>query len=107
MHVAYSTKHDPFLIGLKTMIDEETYICRTQEQAQFNKILIEKLRLLENDYIQKRNEMKPKQEYMGLSAMCKFVKTISKWPLVREQLIAVKKTQQIMMEQYEYETQKI
>jgi predicted GTPase len=107
MHVAYSTKHDPFLIGLKTMIDEETYICRTQEQAQFNKKLIEKLRLLENDYIQKRNEMKPNQKYMGLPAMCKFVKTISEWPLVREQLIAVKKTQQSMMEQYEYETQKI
>jgi hypothetical protein len=107
MHIAHSTKDNPFFIGLVEMIVEETHICESQKSAHFNIQLVEKLRQLENLYQQRMNKMKPDDESVKLTAIYKLIKTIGEYPPVREQMTAVKETQRIMMKQNEYEVGKI
>jgi hypothetical protein len=107
MHVACSTKDDLVSNGLKQMIVEETYICKSQKLTHFNKQLVEELTELEKHHKQRMNKMKPNGEKVELRTIYKSIETISKYPPVHEQMVAVKKTQQIMMEEYEYQAQRI
>jgi hypothetical protein len=107
IHVAHSTKDDPFLTGLGEMIDEEAAICESQKLTHFNMQLVEELRKLENQHKQRMNKLKPNDEYVGLPAIYTLIKTTGEYPLMREQMAAVKQTQQMMMEQHEYEAQRI
>jgi GTPase SAR1 family protein len=107
MHVACSAKDDPFSSGLKEMIVEEIYICEKQKLTDFNKQLIEELTKLQDVHRQETNKMKPNQESVNLPGIYKVIKIIGEYPLVHEQMLAVKQTQQLVMEDYEYEVQRI
>jgi hypothetical protein len=107
MHVACSSREDPFLIGLAEMIAEESDICKNQKETVFNQQLVEELKMFKNLYEQHRNKMKPDQVYVELTAIYKLIKSIGECLHVREQMVAVKKTQQLIMKQHEYEPQKI
>jgi hypothetical protein len=104
MNIAHSTKGDPFCIGLIEMITEEECIFKNQNLARLNTQLFEELTNLENLYNQQINNMPPNQEYAGLAAIYQLIETISECPLVHEQLVAVKKTQQMIMQQHEFES---
>ncbi|CAF3216817.1 unnamed protein product [Rotaria sp. Silwood2] len=107
IHTAYSTKDDPFLNGLVEMIAEETYTCEIKISNNFNKQLCEELSKLANEYEQRMNKKKSIQENIDLPAVYKLIKIISECSVVREQIIAVKKRHRMMIEEYEYEVQKM
>ena len=107
IHVACSTKTDPFSIGFEEMIVEEKSICNNQKLTDFNRHLIEELTKYHDLYKQQIIKTKSNKESMKLPNIYKLIKIIGEYPLVQEQMVAVKKTQQSTMEEYEYEVEKI
>ncbi|CAF2753086.1 unnamed protein product [Rotaria sp. Silwood2] len=102
-----STKDDPFLNALVEMIVEETYICEIQTTNDFNKQLVQELSKLESQYEQQMSKMKSTNENIDLPAIEKLIMNISEYSIIRVQMTAVKKGRQMMIEEYEYEVQKI
>ncbi|CAF1548402.1 unnamed protein product, partial [Rotaria sordida] len=107
IYAACSTKDDPFLKGLKEMIREETYICEMEKSNALNLQLAEELLKVESQYKQQWNKVKLAQENIDLPGVYKLIKLISDYPTVHEQMVAVKKRQKMMLEEYEYEADKI
>ncbi|CAF1333113.1 unnamed protein product [Rotaria sp. Silwood1] len=107
IHTACSTKDDPFLMGLEEMIVEETYICEIQKPNDFNIQLVRDLSKLESQYEEQKNKLKSIQENFDLSAIYNLIKIVSDYPTVHEQMVAVKKRQKMLIEEYEYEADKI
>ncbi|CAF0953107.1 unnamed protein product [Rotaria sordida] len=107
MHVVCSTKVDPFLIGFVEMITEEDAICNSQTSDRFNLQLVNDLRNLKNKYDNRFNEILHNENYRKLSDIYNLINTISKYPMVCEQLAAVKEGQKIMMKQHEHEISRI
>jgi GTP-binding protein EngB required for normal cell division len=98
MYVARSTKDDPFWTGLVQMIMDEN---------DFNLQLAEELRIIQKKYEQKMSKMKQNKKNIELTMIYKLMHTIKEYPMIDEQMLAVKQTQETMMEQYEYEVSKI
>mgnify|MGYP001034389244 FL=1 len=92
------SKDDPFTIGLERMIDEEKYILEKHNQAHFNRKLLDKLQEL---------KYQSNHEHITLVDIYEMIEQINKYPMIAEQMKAVKETQTKMMNQYEYEPQKI
>ncbi|CAF3670281.1 unnamed protein product [Rotaria sordida] len=107
IYAACSTKDDPFLKGLKEMIREETYICEIEKSNALNLQLAEELLKVESQYKQQWNKVKLAQENIDLPGVYKLIKVISDYPTVHEQMVAVKKRQKMILEEYEYEADKI
>ncbi|CAF1468059.1 unnamed protein product [Rotaria sp. Silwood1] len=107
MHTAHSTKDDPLLNGLIEMIAEETYICEIKISNNFNKQLSEELSKFANEYEQQMKKMKLTQENIDLPTIYKLIEMIKGYSMVHEQMTAVKKRHRMMIEEYEYEVQKM
>jgi hypothetical protein len=110
MFTAHSVKFDPFLIGLKEMIDEENQICQSQKFDYFNSYLVKKLMILQELYefcIEKITERKSNKGPIDLPAIYRSIDSIAQYPMLHEQMVAVKQSQQMMMEDYECEVQAI
>ncbi|CAF4986080.1 unnamed protein product [Rotaria sp. Silwood1] len=107
MHVVCSTKDDPFLIGFVEMIIEENDIYNSQTSNRLNLQLANDLRNLKNKYEQRFNEIHHLENYRKLSNIYYLINNINKYPMIREQLAAVKEGQKIMMKQHEYEIPRI
>ena len=107
IHTAGSKKGDPFFIGLVEMIVEETSICKSKETAHLNTQLVEELRKLQNRYEQHMDKKKSNRKNVELSAIYKLIEIIGNHSMVREQMVAMKQTQRIVMEEYEYEVEAI
>ncbi|CAF4842154.1 unnamed protein product [Rotaria sp. Silwood2] len=103
MYAACSSKHDPFDIILTRMIDEENNICLSQNVNYLNLQLVNDLRKVKCDYQIQINDMKNNHRYSSLSDIYKWIQIIREYPMVREQMIAIKQGQEIIMKQYEYE----
>ncbi|CAF0746792.1 unnamed protein product [Adineta ricciae] len=101
------TKADPFLNVLTSMINEEKYICRTEPTHSFNSELLNELLILEDRYRKSFIEMKSEFTNLDLSKVYKVIDVISQYPMIQKQMKAVKQTQQKIMEQYEYDVNKI
>jgi hypothetical protein len=98
-----SSKSDPFFIGLVQMITEEKYICDNQKPNDFNLRLVDDLRDLQKEYDKQMSSIVHNQELKKLSDIYNLIDVIHKCSMVREQIIAVKEGQKLMMKQYEYE----
>ncbi|CAF4824159.1 unnamed protein product, partial [Rotaria sp. Silwood1] len=107
IHVVCSTKDDPFLIGFVEMIIEENDIYNSQTSNRLNLQLANDLRNLKNKYEQRFNEIHHLENYRKLSNIYYLINNINKYPMIREQLAAVKEGQKIMMKQHEYEIPRI
>ncbi|CAF0880650.1 unnamed protein product [Adineta ricciae] len=104
---SHGTKADPFVNGLTSMIDEETYICRTEQTHSFNSELLNELLILKDRYRRSFIEMQSKFTTLDLPKVYKVIDNISQYPMIQKQMKAVKETQQKIMEQYEYDANKI
>jgi hypothetical protein len=98
IYVARSTKEDPFFIGLIRMIMDEN---------EFNIQLAKDLRRIQNKHEENMSKMQSNKKKTDLSTIYDLINTISDLPTIDEQMKAIKQTQEILMEQYEYEVQKL
>jgi len=99
MYVAdCSTKDDPFWIGLVQMIMDEN---------DFNLQLADELRIIQKKYEQKMSKRKQNKKNNELTMIYNLMHTIKEYHMIDEQMVAIKQTQETMMEQYEYEVPKI
>ena len=88
-------------------MSKDKSICDNQKLTDFKRHLIEELTKYQNLYKQQINKTKSNKESMTLPVIYELIKLIGEYPLVQEQMVAVKKTQQSMMDEYEYEVHKI
>ncbi|CAF1348180.1 unnamed protein product [Rotaria sordida] len=92
--------------GLLRMIQQEVDIFASEYINRMNSELVKALNELKCNYEQQMNEMKLMEELNNLSFIYKRIKYISEYPMVHEQMIAVKKEQKMMMKENEYEIPK-
>jgi GTP-binding protein EngB required for normal cell division len=98
MYIAHSTKEDPFFMGLIRMIMDEN---------EFNIQLVKDLRKIQSKHEENMSKIQSNKKKIDLSAIYDLINTISELPTIDEQMVAVKQTQETLMEQYEYEVQKL
>ena len=102
-HYAVVPSADPFLEGLMRMLDEEKYICTQVERTNWNERLSEELQILINNYRDRLDRVKQNEKYKELETIYTSIKVVRDFPEVSTQLAAVKRTQEYIIEQYEYE----
>jgi hypothetical protein len=107
IYIAHSTKEDPFEVGLVQMIIQENDLCDHQEPNHLNLQLTNDLKKLQRQHEQRMNEMKLNQKDVSLSDIYKLIDIIRKYPMLREQMAAVRQGQEISFQQDEYEHQEI
>jgi len=101
---AYSSKDDPFLVGLTRMIQEEKQICTQEKESnQLNIQLLDELNKLKNKYECLMSEMNPNQNPIELPVIYERIQITRNYPGVHEQMNAVKKGYEKMMKNYEQE----
>jgi hypothetical protein len=79
------------------MITEAKYLSDNQKPNDFNLKLVDDLRELQKEYDQRMNSIAHSQEQKKVSNIYKLIHTVSEYPIVREQMIAVKVGQKMMM----------
>jgi hypothetical protein len=99
----YSSKDDPYLVGLRHMIQKETQICLENKTNQSNTMLLEELKKLKNKYEYRINEMKPNRNNIELPVIYERIKVTKNYPDVHEQMNAVREGQENMMKYYEHQ----
>jgi GTP-binding protein EngB required for normal cell division/cytidylate kinase len=102
IHIIRSTKHDPFAIGLENILNEEEDLCQVQRSNNLNPKLVENLKKLQRTYDQTANEMNSKKKPIELSTIYEWIGKVCALPEVREQMVAVKQSQETLMAEYEY-----
>jgi hypothetical protein len=103
IHVARSTSDDSFCFYLTQMIDEENNLSLTQQPNYLNLQLVHNLKSLKTGYEKQFNDIKINHQYGTLPEIYKWIQTIQQYPMIREQMIAIKQGQEIIMKHYEYE----
>jgi hypothetical protein len=99
---AYSSKDDPFRVGLTRMIQEEKQICvQEKESNDLNIQLLDELEKLKNKYECLMSEMNPNQNNIELPVIYERIQITRNYPGVHEQMNAVEKGHKNMMENYE------
>ena len=101
MHVARSSKDDPFWTGIIQMITEENDICKNKTSNELNLQLVKYLRKLSTKHEERLNDMKSNKEYNKLPAIYELIQKIGEYPMVQKQMEAVRKTQKKIMKLYE------
>jgi GTP-binding protein EngB required for normal cell division len=102
MHVACSSKDDPFWIGMTRIICEENDIGK-DKNSDMNYQLAKKVREVLRSYEQQIETIDPNQQHNKLSNVYESIRDVYEYPAVQKQMIAVKKTQKRIMKLYEYE----
>jgi GTP-binding protein EngB required for normal cell division len=105
MHVARSSKDDPFWIGIAQMIGEENYLSKNRKPNELNVQLGKHLGQLKIDYEGRTDKMQSNQEHskLPLPVIYEWIQTVKGYPMVRVQMEAFTKTQKRIMKLYEYE----
>ncbi|CAF3179320.1 unnamed protein product [Rotaria sp. Silwood2] len=105
-HIVHSSDEDRFMSGLLRIIRQEVDICESRKTNHKNPELVKALNELKNIYEQEMNELKSIKNFNKLSIIYKRIKDIGEYPMVREQMVAVKQAQKMMMKENEYEVPK-
>jgi ribosome biogenesis GTPase A len=101
IHGACSTNDDLFMLGLLQMIREEKDICDKKEAHHMNLQLVNDLEKTRYEYEQRMHEIASNQNRKTLTIIYDEIKTVGSYPEIREQMNAVKESQQAAMKQYE------
>jgi len=102
MQIVQSTTCDLFSIGFANMIFEENHLSRIPGPNNLNLKLVDNLKTLRDTYGQRSNEMNQNINHIDLSAIYKWIQKVRTYPEVLEQMDTIKKSQQILMKEYEY-----
>jgi hypothetical protein len=98
-----TSQEDPFLLGFKKMIKEEEDICKNKSPCRLNYDLQNQLEQLMKTYEDNRKKMLTKKESMPLSEIYDKIDNVSKYPMMKSQMDAVKHWENYMIKYYEYE----
>jgi hypothetical protein len=98
-----SSKTDPFFLGLVQMMIEEKYLCNNQKPNDFNLKLVDYLRELQEEHDDLMKSIMDNQKESELSDIYQLINTIREYPMVREQMAAIKEGQKMIWKQYEVE----
>ncbi|CAF3175632.1 unnamed protein product [Rotaria sp. Silwood2] len=97
------SQNDPFLVGLKRMIEEENDICANKSSCQLNLSLNEQLKELKNNYENTRKKMTAKKECIELDNIYQKIENVSKNEMIEVQMAAIREWYKFMIKHYEYE----
>ncbi len=103
MNIVRCTKEDPFLIGLTRMIKEEEKILTQSQRNHFNLQLMNDLDELKQIYKQQINEIIFNEDQNNLDFIYKWINKINEIPMIKEQVLAMKKGQLIRIKQHQVE----
>ena len=103
LHLTPASEDDPFQLGLVKMIAEENDLSENVEPNYLNLQLVNDLKRLQNKYEQRKSGMAVNQENGNVVDIYALINTIQEYPMVREQIAAMKKGQQLMIKEHEYE----
>jgi hypothetical protein len=104
MYVVRSTTDDLFCFYLTQMINEENNISLNQQSNHhFNLQLVNDLKRLKNDYEIQFNDLKNNHRYGTLQDIYQWIQTVRQYPMICEQMLAIKQGQEMIMKQCEYE----
>jgi hypothetical protein len=105
INVACSTKEDLFLIGLMQMIKEENQICTVIEGSNhLNFQLFTELETLKQKYEEQMKEIQSNPTHQDLQTIYKRMQTIYEFPIIHEQMIAIKEKRELQTQQHKSET---
>jgi GTP-binding protein EngB required for normal cell division len=102
MHVARSSKDDPFWIGMTQIICEENDIGKDKD-SNMNYQLAKKVREVLESYVQQMDGIDLNQQHSQLSSIYKSIQGVSEYSAVHEQIKAARITQRRIMKLHEYE----
>jgi hypothetical protein len=86
------------------MINEENNISLSQQSNHhFNLQLVNDLKRLKNDYEIQFNDLKNNHRYGTLQDIYQWIQTVRQYPMICEQMLAIKQGQEMIMKQCEYE----
>ena len=94
IHTARSTKDDPFFLGLIQMIVEE---------SELNSQLAKEIRKIQNQYDDLMNKKQSNKKPSDLKTIYDLILEIEELPPIQEQMLAIKKTREMLMEKYQYD----
>ncbi|CAF4806742.1 unnamed protein product [Rotaria socialis] len=106
IHIARASEDDLFLSGLLQMIKHEANLANNQNMNDMNSELVAALNELQVGYVNRMNEIKSNKELNNLSFIYKRINDISEYPIIREQLAAIKAGRMRIMMENEYEVPK-
>ena len=101
--IARSRNDDPFLVGIVQMIAEENDFCQAYKSNNLNLELVRKLNELMDVYQRHLDRMELNQKHGNLYNIYQLIQTVNEVPMVKVQMDALKKSQKILMKQYECE----
>jgi hypothetical protein len=105
INVARSTEEDLFLIGLMQMIKEENQICTVIEGSNhLNFQLFTELETLKQKYEEQMKKIQSNPTHQDLQTIYKRMQTIYEFPIIHEQMIAIKEKRELRTQQHKYET---
>jgi len=98
--IAQNEQSDPFLTGIKRMINEEMFICEIQEQKSndLNQELIIELERIRKYYERKANVSESDRQNLTLPNIYDLIKSMNEIPTVNVQLDAIRKYHQHLLE---------
>ena len=97
------SQNDPFLLGFKRMIKEESDICANKGSCQLNSALLKELEQLNNIYEDIRKKMKDKGEHISLSNIYEKIQRMCKYRMIESQMAAITEWEKFMIKHYEHE----
>ncbi|CAF2201924.1 unnamed protein product [Rotaria magnacalcarata] len=106
IHIARASEDDLFLSGLLQMIKQEANLVNNQNMNDMNSELVAALNELQVGYVNRMTEIKSNKELNNLSFIYKRINDISKYPIMREQLAAIKAGRMRIMMENEYKAPK-
>ena len=98
-----SGTRDPFLLGLRQIISDETEISIEHTPNGLNVQLVQELEKLLRRYEAKKQRMKLRGYSADLQMLHERFKTVCRYPMVREQMQAIAIGREMNMNQYEIE----
>ena len=101
---AQARHDDPFSSGLVRMINEEESVAKSQSQSIFNQQLANELRVLLKEYQQLFDKTQSGNENKTLTNIYELIILVNDVPMVKEQMDAIKKYCQLLLEANEHDT---
>jgi hypothetical protein len=99
--VVHSSQGDRFSKSLERMIDEENELRQKQKPNRLNSELFKNLNDLKFQYEDHNQHLKPNSQQIALANIYKSITDIRQYPMIQDQIDAIKETQKMMTEPYE------
>ncbi|CAM4810812.1 unnamed protein product [Rotaria magnacalcarata] len=101
--VTENRQYDPFHDGLQKMINEEAEIFHAQDPHYLNEFVFSELKKMNNNYENQLKNLTSNSKTTSLTTIYQWILTASKYPIMAEQVAAIRESRQLQIKQHEYE----